>query len=370
VKKVILATCLALSVGCNKQEKPQAENNAQPATTTTAAATTTTKGLEAPDNDKDLIDAFKKALACPLRNDQFDYECADYKAFVDSKLFAEGKNDRTLVNLLEDDDAKVRRLAIQGLQRSRGYVYGRDKGLAERVVAAVEGEKSESFDLDGLGRVAGDIKVQPTGTWPRIKALLDSAPEKVKVGLLGSILFNNSDEDDVFAKVRALTDDPSVAVRRAALSAFWTGGHKHAAETCQTYAKHMEDADKGVAASSMYWLGQWGDRCSAHYDELLEQVGKRVTAHKVDDSNYASALAGIYYKNNKKATEAQKKRAWAMAVQIAEDTTASWVARTSALSSMHESDPAKAAPVLTKLKGDKDQWVSKRASELLEKKER
>jgi hypothetical protein len=364
------------AVACKKDEpKPEpAASTAAPTSGPSASASAKAdgKGLSAPGNDAAIVEVIKKASTCKYNEGgkYFEYSCPEYKAFTESqsKLLNDGKGDQTLVNILEDSDERIRQLAIQGLSYSRGATYGRDKALAERVIAAAENEKSTNINLESLGSVVGDIKVKQTDTWPRIKTLLEKGDEKLRVGILNNILFRNSDEKEVYDTVRQLTQDKSEAVHRRALRAFWIGGSAQQEATCRLYLENYENADEEMVAMAANDSAGYHGKCAANYDKLLALLEKRQKEGKLTSSMFGTALTYLVKKDSSKVTDAQLAKAKTIARAAAEDSKSHVFVRTSVIRGLYDADPKGTMDLLRKLEKDKDPTIARTAKELIEKK--
>jgi hypothetical protein len=122
--------------------------------------------MAAAGNDPAVVAIFKAAVACKVdESGSFDSDCPAMNEFDDSKVF-ESKADVTLLNLIEDPDDKVRRLAFKKLAQRGDEQTFKDKVAVGRILDAAEGEKTEA-NLE----VVGHIDVKETGTFDRVKKL-------------------------------------------------------------------------------------------------------------------------------------------------------------------------------------------------------
>ena len=94
-------------------------------------------GLNHPDNDKAVVKLAKAAKKCEWKRDSLAHDCEDLKAWNKSEELDDGKNDATLLNMLEDGDKVVRFLAAKALQNN-SVKWPSDEKAGKRVLAAAK----------------------------------------------------------------------------------------------------------------------------------------------------------------------------------------------------------------------------------------
>ncbi len=349
---VVTAVLLSSQAGCKKGD--HADGGAEAAAATNGAI------------DPKILALAKKAAACKTYETSFDSSCADYKAWSDAKDdFNEGKNDASLVGLLEDPDEKLRLLGAEKLFQY-GQGYQTDKALSARVIVAAEKELTKFAGYD-VGRVAGSVKVRETGLFDRVKAMIAKHPvERIRRGILSRFLSSNDDNDAVFAVVRDTVNDSEPEVAGAALSSFWGSGYKKPEAVCAVYRANIDNARDELAADASNSLA-WTGRCSADYDALLASLEKRAnTTGKWSSSSYSSADRHIC--EDTKASGPQRKRAAAVARKVAETKTGqkAWT-RAAALDAVIKCDPKLGPGFVGKFKSDPDKTIQDKVKELLKK---
>jgi hypothetical protein len=355
-----VATILATGFGCDKGSSGPA-----PANSATPEAKPDVKGIEAASNDPVLVDLAKKTLGCKWAAYGFDSKCPELKATLESDAMRDGKGDSTLVNFLEDPSEQVRWLGARSLTQ-RGKTFRTDKLLAERIVIAAEAEKAKSVAQE-LGGVVGGIKHAETGLGERIKTMAKNHEiQQMRTSLLARMLFSNGETLYDFVKDIA-TNDKDMIVRKAAISAFWTGTPPNrAADTCKMWLGFMDDPADDVAGEAAYLCAFYPQNggCKAEWDAVIDHVEKRAKAGTVKSTQMASAMS--YLNKQPGASDAQKKHSLQTAKAIAENTANNGMARGRALEFVAERDPD-AKKFLEKLKDDADPFVKARAKDLAER---
>ncbi len=358
---ITLVALAGLGLGCSKSSSgPDPAGSAAP-----TEAKPSAKGIEAAGNDAAVVDLSKKALGCKWGAYGFDSMCPEMKALMESDLVREGKADATFVSYLEDTNEQVRWLGSRALSQ-RGKVFRNDKALAERILQVAEAEPSKTVAQE-LGGVVGGIKHADTGLGDRIKAMAKGHPlQQMRTSLLARMLFSNGETLYAFVKDIA-TNDKDAVVRKAAMSAFWTGTPPtRAADSCAMWLGFVDDAAEDVAGEAAYLCSFYpqGGGCKAEWDPLLDKIEKRAKAGTIKSTQMASAL--FYLHRQPGASDAQKKRALAVARGILENKANGGMARGRALELVAEKDPD-AKKLLASLQEDPDVFVKRRAKDLADK---
>ncbi|MDI3292071.1 hypothetical protein [Polyangium sp. 15x6] len=362
--RVIAAIALlaGLGLGCSKGSSgpDPAGSAAAP-----AEAKPSAKGIEAAGNDAAVVELAKKALGCKWGSYGFDSMCPEMKTLIESELIRDGKADATFVSFLEDPNEQVRWLGSRVLSQ-RGRVFRNDKALATRIVVVAEGETSKTVAQE-LGGVVGGIKHADTGLGERIQVMAKGhAVQQMRTSLLARMLFSNGETLYEFVKDIA-TNDKDAVVRKAAMSAFWTGTPpSRAADSCKMWLGFVDDAADDVSGEAAYLTAFYpqGGGCKAEWDPLLDKIEKRAKDGTIKSTQMASAL--FYLHRQTGASDAQKKRALAVARMIVENGKNSGMARGRALELVAEKDPD-GKKLLQSMQEDPDVFVKRRAKDLADK---
>ncbi len=369
VFSVVLVVASALA-GCGeekpaKKEEPKADSKPKAAATASASASGAAAPA-APKGDPAIVEAAKKVVACEWSGNHPKYECEAKKEWDKLEALKEGAGDATLVALLADADAKLNYVGAMGLS-SWGRKFRDDKALAEQVLAKLEAEQGNEEFLGLLGSVAGYINAEKTGLGERLKAV----PGKLKTSVarerfIGNAQFSNNtlmyDVTTALAK-----SEPNDSVRYAAVSAFWTGTPSGKdEEVCQLWHDVSKDekATPRLQAQAAYLALFTSRGCPKVYDALIDHVSAKLKGEQ-KDSTWVSPFR--WFVTNNKASDAQKDKAIAVLKTVAADTKNNGWTRADAMNGVAEGDKKGAKAYLTKMKGDKDAEVKRRAEEQLKR---
>jgi hypothetical protein len=354
--RLALVLCL---VGCSPASPPPpvvaatSSVSAPPPTVLPPAPPRPTVGLDAASSDAGYAKLIRAVASCnynPALEDA-DTGCPPQKQLDDHQA-----HDDTLFNALEDGDPLIRRVAVQRL-RTRAEAYARDKARVERLLIAAEKQQPEVVDLRMLGRLVGQINVADTGTWSRVKALLEKGPQPMRLGIVERALAANDANRDVYDHMVALTRDPAPEMRREAFRAFWVGGSHFQDDTCKLYAANFENADDEMAGLALTNAAGFHGKCAALYDKVLAVVDRRLKERRINSGTFGYAISYLTDKASSHPTDLQQKKAAAMARALVDDLAADPNARVACLEALHRLDPAATAPLLRKLKTDKSSLV-------------
>lgn len=359
---VVLAGAAALGCG----SKGSGSGDAPGASGAPGAGGTAGGGLNAAGNDPAVVALAKKAITCKFSESGLEYSCADKKAWEESELTKEGKADPTLVEMLGDASEPVRYIAAYALS-GKGDKFKGDKAMADKILTAAEKETSKAVARE-LGAVAGKIKLKDLGFVDRAMKLAKAPTMKeLRKSFIGSAQFSNREEFYETTKAIAKSD-PDIDLRDAAMSAYWVGTpNSKNAEVCALWLELSHDpANEEFAAHAAYFTAFYphSSGCKAEWDTMLGDIEKGAKAGKLKSSYWGSAL--YYLHNQSAASDAQKKRAIAIAKTVVENAANGGSARGRALELVGEKDPTSKAFV-TKFKDDKDFYVKSRAADLLKK---
>jgi hypothetical protein len=341
----------------SKSGPAAASTPAKPSTSaaTTAAPATGGKGLAAAGNDAAVVDLAKKAITCKQDDwGNFGTDCADYKAWEDSKLFEDGKADATLVNFIEDSDDKVRTLAYTKLYYGSHTKTFEDKGLTDRILTAAENEKGEKL-IEKAGNIAGRVDVTATGAFDRIKKLFASGPKPMKLALTSMVVAsgNNYKNEDVWAWHKGLLQDADGDIRKKAMQTYWgTPSNMRGKDVCAIRAENFGHTDVLVAALACAH-SSGTQNCIDDLDKAIAEVDKRHKAGQITDkaTDFLDVLGDPW--KNAKVTDAQKKKKVEIAKSLATDTKLPDNIRRGALERVFQGDPAAGKALAQTLLSDK-----------------
>jgi hypothetical protein len=334
----IAAALITLAgTGC---KKPTDEGSAAPATGGETSAGAKGGGVDDPANDKAVVALAKEALKCGWQDGSgVKTPCPALDAWNKSELIKGGKADPTLLNFIGDAQKEGRWLGAYGLYNA-GSTYRSDPAAAKRLLAAGRAEKDPTVGRK-LGDAIAKLDVGKSGSAEDIKKLLaESGLSALRQGIVDGILFNNRSEGGFYDLLtRMARSEKDKTVRKSAAAAFWVGGSDRHDDTCKLWLELSDDADDDLSGNSAYHASWWsaGGGCIGQWDALLNVIEKRAKAGKVKSSFMTSALGWLQKQG--KATDAQKKRALAVAKTIVETATNDRMARGDALRVIGENDP-------------------------------
>ncbi|AKT42166.1 hypothetical protein [Chondromyces crocatus] len=330
------------------------------------------RGLEAPDNDPKIVAELEKVLACPWNEEEGFrttspegewVECAAFDAWNDNHDLLGDDSDKgalTLLNLAEDEDEKVRYLALDKMP-ARAHLF-KDKVASERILTLAENETSERV-AGPLGYAVGWIRVDKTDLLPRIKKLVETTkiPE-MRTRVYGTLLRTNSSSREVFDYYLASLKNDDPKLRYTVLLSL-QGGKEFASDTCNELTRLLEDPDGSVLGLAAQRLG-YGDPCEAKFDALLSYAKKRAEAGGVKEFLLANALDNGCTRIQ--LSDAQRKEAESIARSLASGKNDDLV-RESALGAVMSCNP-KGGPAFVKgFSKDKSDFVKRGAERLLKK---
>jgi hypothetical protein len=298
-----------LASGCDKPK--EASPPPGPATKAPVPAKPAV-GLDHPANSPAVVAEIKKVLTncdAKWKPDGFDSDCPAMKEYVDSKLYADGKEDATLLNVLEDPSEKTRFLATRQLFSIFARAYKKDKVLAARVLTAAQKEKSPAV-VKLLGKAVAYIAAKETGLAPAIKklALNPAVAQPVRNGVVAFFLNENSDDPVAYEMTKeVLAKEKDKDLRLAAIRALSSAESAHAEEVCKLWSDLLKDPEPDVVMNATARLtrgssGVWFDgtsssgggglsKCTpAQQEAALAAVEAVAKAGKINDSDWLDAF--------------------------------------------------------------------------------
>lgn len=356
VRAAIVVAAIAsavAAVGCKAKDEAKAQE-----------APGAGAGLDDPSVDKVVADAARAAIACEWSaGGGLKYDCPAHKAWKEAPYLKEGAADPSLTTMLGDKREQVRWLAAEALA-NQGKAYTKNAALAAKVVAAAQAETSSSV-AGSIGRAAAKIDLAATGQQAAVETMVRShALVELRRSLAQHLLWSNKQLYDL--TLQLARTDAVPAVRRAAISAPWTGtpnGREN--DSCSLWLEKVDDPADEVHGEAAYLAAFWsrGGGCRTQWDALLGKIEARARGGKVQSSQMASALG--YFHGQKLATPAQRQRAVAIAKTIVETTGNSGIARGNALRVIGEVDDG-AKAFAQRFVDDKEFFVKSSAKDVVD----
>lgn len=305
------------------------------------------------------------AAACEwpdfMANDARGYasKCADLGTWFTVTHAPAIRVDATLVELLEDADVRVRKVAVLGLDGATAYRS--DAALASRVLGAAERDRAIETGASAMifGAVVGRIHVAATGLVRRFDDWARALPRdsmKRNSALL-AIVRDDADEDDAAALVLGYATNAPEPLHGSALAALRSipSRYEHRrAEACDRLRAGASAPDEYAARVSLSGLASM---CK-DFDAVLAAIEKRPGGWQRE--SVVDALHEI--DTSRDASPEQKRRAYAIVVRIAKDPHADIHARRDAIEMIgwHNDEAA-----LRALENDPDPTVRDYASRAL-----
>lgn len=360
---ISIAAVFALGAACGDKKKDDGKG-LPPASATDARKSRGTpgKGLNAPDNERDSVILAQQVMeTCKWTRMGYPLKCSARKAWDGSTFI---NREPTLVNMLDDPRAQVRWLAAQALRKHKG-THTSNKAQAERIVAAAERERVNTI-APVLAAAVAKLDLDETGLRARVEALITKHPLMRMSGMLARFaLATNPGLYEFMTKV-ARTDKRR-PVRRAAVSAFWTGTPaERMGDSCKLWLEISADADAELAGDATNYLF-WAPKaaCKEHYDAALKTVAAKAKAGGVKATMLANALGSLL--GQKTLSSKHKSKALELSVSLLSGASNSRVVRTRMVDVISRHHP-KAKTILAKFEKDGQAMVRaavKRAMERL-----
>jgi hypothetical protein len=319
----MFAVLVCSSMGCKKGADGAADGSAGD-----TAAFPAGSGIGAAGNDAAIVTQVKAIIAsCGAKWDAktgWPDDCT--KPFNDMKV--ENK-DATFVALMEDPDAKVRELGVNGLDMF-GYSYKTDKDLGTRVVAALEREPALPFNSE-LAYIADnlDLKAVPVGDRMKALALNPKTPSDVRTTITVWWPQNSGPENTLgYDVVKANSTATDKKLHIGAIDGYAEFGETKHDEACAYWATNMMNPDPDIASvayghitkgwtgvnahdTESDWYstggGQRGEVACSQLDAAIALADSKAKAGKADHDKYTYGCTAVA--EDKKASPAQKKAA-------------------------------------------------------------
>lgn len=353
---IVLVAIAGAGAGCSSSCGSKKDDSKSSAGAGTTAPKTSQPAKSATERAFDALVA--QVMACPWQPPRGVFgSCVGLEKFHRSEL---SMNETLLAGLLDDANERKRWLGATGLRR--GHSYRTDPKMAQKLVAAMEREKSVAPAL-AMADAISRIHLKETKLVDRVKALMRNHPvDDARERLVQFTLFYNRNVlYDLVAKLAAKGNDP--AIRRAAIAALFTGTPPtHYADSCKVWRGLLGDPNARLEAYGASFATRYGRGvCKKDYDAVLDMVAKRARAGTVKAERLTDALRNIQLQPG--ATKKQKQRAVAVARVLLTNTKNYGPSRARALELLDRTAPDGAALVKHYLK-DKDGFVMRRAERL------
>lgn len=353
-------------VACGSSEPCPKTPEPQPVQTNVASATPCgdTGPVTADVIDKDVLALAQAAKNCPFENGHFDWECKGWKQFAreNEDLFEGGSANATMLQLLENEDVRMRTLGAE-----RGFSGGRaffsDKKHAQRLLAVVDKERDTRL-LSQLGRFVAFIDAEKTGLTNEIAAFTKHPSVELRQSFASYLLPQHPNAFSL-GLVQKLLDDPDNSVRRAAIMSLSANGRTRPnPELCSTLKSQLTRNDKlagdAIDAATSSKCEGFAELAVAEVEKRTKDVKKAAGSEGID---LRGPLSGVCWGN---ASEDLKKRVFAIAVKMAPATEDSW-RRRSWLGLFRNCDVKRAKDALTPFLKDKDKDVADEAKEEIQR---
>jgi hypothetical protein len=264
--------------------------------------------------DPDVLKLAEAAKsACAFERSQFDWGCAQYKAFVSENddLFESAEGNATLLSMLENSDARMRVLAAEkGFLMARAFFS--DRSAAERLIKVVEKETDENL-LRKYGRFVAAIPAERLAMKTAFEKLVAHPNVSFREALLTYMLPSHPSDLSLALVKKAIAEDVDTSVRRAALESLAANGRTKPTETiCATLKGELARTD--VLARSALEAGV-SSKCEGLAELSLAEIEQRTKNGPVEGLDVQSALRDICWDWNGPA--AMKKRAFDVAARLA-----------------------------------------------------
>lgn len=348
----LVALVVASACGSSGTQPDKPTTPAKTETTSTASTAKTPvgnpkRGLEAPDNDPALVALAREALKCYRKGD-----CEAQAKWFEPFHKGQQVDSKTLVNLIEDEHADIRSMAAGVLRGKKGQPgFHRDAVLARRVLDALDKEEDEYVARE-IALAAGFIEVKATGLEERMVKIMNlDTRERVRIGMIESILHNNWDVPGVTAAVKGLSGDSSSDVRVATVRAFDVPELR--AEACPFWTSNLSHQDASLADKCFYYL--ISTSCKGEYEAMLREAEKRPPSSPENFQPFCQQVDPNDAFTKKLIDDADK---WA------NTTTLNAIQRSQSLKLLAKCDPERAKKVVAGLTKDKEDSVRETALEL------
>lgn len=322
------------------------------------------RGLANTHNDKETVALAKDAAACPREKNEtahfralLDPECPAMKAWEKSDHLSKNPDDDTLFNMIEDEDTTTRWLGATALIHVHER-WSKDKPSALRVLAATEAEKNKYAGYK-LGLATAMIDLKATKLADRVVALIrdTSRDPWLRGGVMATMGYNERPgPPEIREAIEGVArKDDDTFLRGSAIRELWF--HADAKE-CALFLELAHDPAGEVASSAVH--GCLAKACADDVDPMLDEIERRAKGGEVNDSTFAWAL-GEVGKSTPPPPPAKRKRLVAIAQEIVKNDANGGLARSRAIESMVELDPAAAKAFASKYTKDSDSLVASAA---------
>jgi hypothetical protein len=279
------------------------------------------RGLGASTNDPQVLARLSDALDCPPSEQPFGIsKCEAWnrwwrEAATGATPQLAYARDLTYVNLLEDDNARVRFAAAVKLWSS-DLPHCTDPLLATRIIAAAERE-TDAKVLDALGFVLATVDLEKTGIWLRTSRLAQAKADALSA--FYSIVIARDLNKDFRPAVKFMMN--ALATEREISRAAGALANYHGAflpEVCAFLVETLASRNLDVVSATVAALA-WHEangRCEGTVGALLHALGVHVLSGQLADTmDWAHALTNAC--QSPTATAQDKERAGQIAEALA-----------------------------------------------------
>lgn len=308
----------------------------------------------------------KAAASCKLTDQKWiDRECAAFVKWSDERvLFEGGKGDATILSLIEDENPRLREVALlKGFQKRDDFLS--DKENARRFLHAALRETDENVGRLFGGQV-GYVDAEKTGLQGELYALAKHPNTELRSSLAFTLLPKRVSALNLDVAHRLMYDEDKT-VQRNAVSSLSSGGIvKGAPEVCQLLGQQLKRRDAAGAEAHWTVASSW---CKDLFPVLLTSLEKRVGKLGRDDpfdTRYALAAQDSCHPRpefDAATLASMRKRAFAIGEKII--TLKETMHRVFGMDLLSRCDPAAARPILERLTKDPDSYVAEQARKFM-----
>jgi hypothetical protein len=323
------------------------------------------RGLANVQNDKEIVALAKAAAGCPPNENKalrslLDIECPAFKDWQKGEPITRSSDNETLLDLIEDGDAKMRWLGALALLRVNER-WKKDKAAAVRVVAATEDEKDKYVGYE-LGLASSVVDLRQTGLVDRVIALIRDTKRDpwLRGALIPTLGYNGKDG---FPEIREAIEgiareDGDGALRGIAVRELW---YDVPSKECALFRDLLRDPQDEVAGFAVEGCEAKG--CEANIAPMLDEIQRRAKAGEAKNEAFASALWELG-KTSPPPAPATRARLLSIAEEIVKNDENASLARSRAIEALAVVDPRAAAAFAGKYTKDADVLVAAAAKKV------
>ncbi len=309
-----------------------------------------------------IVKLAKAAASCKVSDHGYiERDCPAFVKWSDeTALFENGKGDATVLSLIEDDNPRLREVAlIKGFQRRDDLLS--DKSNASRLLNAALREQ-DKIVAGHFGREVCRVDAEKTGLQGELYALAKHPLKELREALAFYLLPARVTPLNLDVAHRLMYDEDKRVQDNAVGSLSCGGVVKASPETCQLLGEQMKRRD--AAGAEAHWAAatSW---CKDLFPVLLTSLERRVGRLKSDDpfdTKYALAAQDSCHPRpdfDAATLASMRKRAFAIGEKII--TFKETMHRVFGMDLLSRCDRAAARPILERLTKDPDRYVAEQA---------